>query len=243
MGLAAAAPGSIEEDLEWLLAREDAMRSITVGFRMISAAVRREEEEETRVSAKGGRDGLRGVSVLPPSMLTASSLRARLGNTIRSPGTTLSKLAFPDRLGLGAVSDGLLMLLRPASRLGKSSMRVAPPRAASISISPCAVIGTTAASAVVGADVFAIFDRFWMLAEGVLGADAVVMEEALDDWGAVVCDSDVGMPEDDMPDVWASEAVADSKVECVAALSPLGSGDVFGGPDAVLMLFLEEAPS
>jgi hypothetical protein len=243
MGLAAAAPGSIEEDLEWLLAREDAMRSITVGFRMISAAVRREEEEETRVSAKGGRDGLRGVSVLPPSMLTASSLRARLGNTIRSPGTTLSKLAFPDRLGLGAVSDGLLMLLRPASRLGKSSTRAAPPRAASISISPCTVIGATAASAVVGADVFGIFDRFWMLAEGVFGADAVVMEEALEDWGAVVCDSEVGMPEEDMPDVWASEVVADSKVECVAPLSPLGSGDVFGGPDAVLMLFLEEAPS
>lgn len=186
MGLAAAAPGSIDEDLEWLLAREEAMRSITVGFRMISAAVRREEEEETRVSTKGGWAGLRGVSVLPPSMLTASSFRARFGSPIRSPAITLSKLAFPDMPGLGAVSDGLLMLLRPAFRPGKSSPRAVLPRAASISTRPCTVIEATAASAVVDADVFAIFGRFCMLAEGVLEADAVVIEEALDDCGAVV---------------------------------------------------------
>jgi hypothetical protein len=66
---------------------------------------------------------------------------------------------------------------------------------------PCTVTGARDALAVAGAPVFAIFDRFWTLVEGVLGLDAVVIDEALDDCGAVVCDSEVGIPEEDNPDV------------------------------------------
>jgi hypothetical protein len=70
-----------------------------------------------------------------------------------------------------------------------------------------------------------------------------VTEEALDDCGAVVCDSDVKTPAEDRPDVWISEDVADSKVEVVAPLSPRGRGDVFEAPTGALMLFLDETPS
>jgi hypothetical protein len=198
MGVAAAL-GSNDDDLEWLLVLVEVMRSITAGFRIASKGGGREVDEEACASATGWM-GLRGVSVLP-SMLRASSLLARLGSIIRSPVATLSKLGFPERLGLGAVSVGLLMLLRPAVRLGKSSKRAVPPRAASISIRPCTVTGATEALAVAGAPVFAIFDRFWTLVEGVFGLDVVVMEEALEDCGAVVCDSEVGIPEEDNPDV------------------------------------------
>jgi hypothetical protein len=199
MGVAVA-PGSRDDDLEWLRSRVEAMRSITAGFRMTSGGGRREDGEKTRASATGWT-GLRGVSILP-SMLIASSLRARFGSTApRSLAATLSKVAFPERLGLGAASVGLLMLLRPVVRLGKSSKRAAPPRAASISMRPCTVTGARDALAVAGVPVFAIFDRFWTLVEGVLGLDAVVIDEALDDCGAVVCDSEVGIPEEDNPDV------------------------------------------
>jgi hypothetical protein len=66
-----------------------------------------------------------------------------------------------------------------------------------MSMRPCTVIGATAGLAVVGAPVF----RFWTLRAGVFGADAVVIEEALEDCGAVVCDSEVGIPEEDRPAV------------------------------------------
>ncbi len=218
------------------------MRSITAGFRMWSVGGRRAEEKDTRCSARGWT-GLRGVSALP-SMLAASSLRVRtLGSTIRSPVVMLSRLALPERLGLGAVSAGLLILLRPEDRLGASSTRADPPRLASISIMPWTVTGARAAFAVVATAVFAIFGRFWTLGEGVFGADVVVIDDALEDSGAVVCDSEVMPPADEKPDVGMSDDVAESKVEFVAPLSPRGSGDVFAWPGAVLTLFLEEAPS
>jgi len=127
--------------------------------------------------------------------------------------------------------------------LGRSSTRVVPPLAASISTSPWTVTGSRAAFAVVGAAVFAIFGRFCRLGEGVFGADAVVTEEALEDCGAVVCDSEVMTPAEDMPDVGISDDVVDSKVECVAPLSPHGRGDVLNTPEVALALFRGKAPS
>jgi hypothetical protein len=53
MGLASAAPGSVDEDLEWLRPLEDAMRSITAGFRTTSAEGSWDEEAEACASAEG----------------------------------------------------------------------------------------------------------------------------------------------------------------------------------------------
>jgi hypothetical protein len=49
---------------------------------------------------------------------------------------------------------------------------------------PCTVTGATAALAVAGTTVFPIFGKLWALRDGVLAADAVVIEDALEDSGA-----------------------------------------------------------
>jgi hypothetical protein len=105
------------------------------------------------------------------------------------------------------------------------------------------VTGASAAFAVVGAVAFAILGRFWTLGDGVFGPDAVVMDEALEDCGAVVCDSEVMTPAEDTPDVGTSEDVVDSKVEFVAPLSPHGRGEVLDVPALATALLRDEAPS
>ncbi|KAL2261372.1 hypothetical protein VTK26DRAFT_4286 [Humicola hyalothermophila] len=204
---------------------------------MPSAGLIRDDEEEARRSG-ADKTGLRGVSTLP-SMLRASSRLARLCIELRSPGTTLSKLAFPERFGLGTISVGLLMLLRGPVRPGRSSTRVAAPLEVSESIRPCTVTGATAAFAVEGVGAFPTFCRLWLLVDGVLTADAVVMEDALEDWGAYDWESPVMTPADDKPEVGASEDVAVSAVTFVLPLSPLGRGEVPGPKGAVLVLFLD----
>lgn len=238
MGLGSAVPGSIDEDLEWLPPLEKAIRSITAGFLMSSAGLIRDEDEEARRSA-ADRTGLRGVSTLP-SMLKASSRLVRMGIVIRSLVVTLSKLAFPEIFGLGTASVGRLILLRGPVRPGRSSTRAATPLEGSKSIRPCTVIGATAAFAVDGAGAFPTFCKFWVLADGVLAADAVVMEDALEDCGAYDWESLVMAPADDSPEVGASEDVAVSTVVLVAPLSPLGRGEDLGAPLVVLVLFLDK---
>lgn len=191
-----AAPGSKDDDREWLLPLVDVMRSITAGFRMASAGDMREEEPETWASTIGWT-GLCGASVLP-SMLRASSLIARFESTSRSTVVTLSKLAFPDGLGLGMASSGLLILLRPVVLLGSSS-RIVMPRAPSVSMKPCTVTGAIAAFAVDGTAVFAILGRLWALVAGDLRAAAIDADDALEDCGAVAgCDSVARVPGEDM---------------------------------------------
>jgi hypothetical protein len=157
------------------------MRSMTAGFLRASPGGTRDEVEGARISAVFVT-GLVGVSVLP-SILRASSRLDRLGTAILSVMERLSKLGFPERLEVGVPSTGLLKLLRPVLRVDCSSNRVGAPRKASLSINPFAVTGATAALGVVVVTPLAIFVRFCMLEGAVLGADAVVMDDAFDDWG------------------------------------------------------------
>jgi len=127
--------------------------------------------------------GLVGVSVLP-SMLRASSRRDRLGAELLSVTARLSKLGLPERLELGVPSAGLpLTLLRPVLRLDCSSNRVGAPRATSLSVGPFAVTGAATALGVFDGTPLAILARFCALEGADLGADAVVTDDAFDDWG------------------------------------------------------------
>jgi hypothetical protein len=78
---------------------------------------------------------------------------------------------------------------------------------------------------VVGAVVLAIFGRFWTLEDAVFGADSVVTEDALDDCKPCNWDSTAAAPDDESLDGGTSEDRAESRVEAVAPLSPLGRGE------------------